>query len=638
MFEYFAPPQGVRHARLRWIAVLALAALAAWAPRAVRAEITPEAREVIDRYLEATGGRAAFESVETVRLKATVQAMGLSGSLTSWQQRPDRRAADTHIGPLALKDGFDGTRGWRVMPDGKMVILDGKDLEDARASTWFENQRWLDADQGGGSVRLHGYEREGDVAYTLLDVAPPVGRPRTLWFNQTTGLLDRVEWQDDNRKVTVRQSDYREIDGRRMPFRSLTQIAGMPANDITVVLDSVWINPAIAEAQFAPPGGDAPKVTYLKTPGHARIPIEYRQRHVWLKASVNGGPPQDFLYDTGASITVIDSAYAAEIGLDLEGRLQAAGAGASGGASFAAIDAVRIEGPDGDGIELRDRNVAVLNINPHLAPFMWRDCAGIIGYDVISSFVNEIDFDGGTVTFHDPKTFAYAGEGASVPFRLAGTVPVIPITLDGTLEGEVRLDVGSSATVDLHSPFVKQHDLLARPGKKVEVTSGGFGGTFSSTLVRMKTLKVGPYVWNDPIVSLSGATTGALASEDYAGNAGNHVMERFKCTFDYERRVVHLEPGRRFTEPFRFDRAGVRFRRDGDALAVAEIIPGSPAEKAGLVTGDPLVSLDGRPAASWTLDELRTLFEEGKPGRKVKVETMHDGRKKKATMKLETIL
>src|SRR4029077_15822639 len=139
--------------------------------------------------------------------------------------------------------------------------------------------------------------------------------------------------------------------------------------------------------------------------GHARLPFEYLGRHVWLRASVNGGPPADFVYDTGASITVIDSAYAAKIGLKSEGQLQGEGAGSAGTGAFSTLQSLRVSGADGDGVEMKDMKIAVLSVNSTLAPFFWRDCAGIIGFDLINRFVNEIDYDGNTLTLYDPKAF-----------------------------------------------------------------------------------------------------------------------------------------------------------------------------------------------------------------------------------------
>jgi hypothetical protein len=353
---------------------------------------------------------------------------------------------------------------------------------------------------------------------------------------------------------------------------------------------------------------------------------------------VNDGPPADFIYDTGASITVIDSAYAAKIGLQTEGLQQGQGAGATGSASFAALSSLTVAAVGGDGIEVKDARVAVLSVNSVLAPYFWRECAGVIGFDFINRFVNEIDFDARVLTLRDPKTFQYAGRGAAIPMTLAGHTPVVTMKLDGGITGGFRVDVGSGSTVDLHTPFVKQHDLVARAGRGVEVMGGGFGGTFTTRIVRMKKLEIGPYSWADPLVSLSQATAGAFTSEDYAGNIGNRILERFKVTLDYERRQMWLEPGKLYARRDPMSRSGLQLVRRADVVKVAAVLAGSAAEKAGLQVDDAVTALDGRPVMELGFEGVAALLDEGTEGSTHTLAIVRAGKAKTIKLTLRQML
>ena len=604
----------------------------------VRAEIAPEARPVLDRYLSAIGGRPSFESEHSTHLKASLTAFGLNGTTESWSIAPDHRASFTKVGPFSLREAFDGKVGWRTDPGGKVLILDGKDLDAARGSAWFENERWLAADQDGGKVAYGGVVKDSTGTYNVLEITPPTGRMRRYFFNTTTGLIDRTEVKQDQQTVINLSSDYRRVEGRVVAFKSVTTIVGMPQNTISVVLDSIEFNVPVADSIFKAPDVPPPAVAWLRTPGTARLPFHYRGRHLWLRASVNGGPPADFIYDTGASITVIDSAYAAQIGLKTEGAMQAQGAGSAGNASFSKLQSLKVAADDGDGVELKDQKVAVLSVNGFLAPFFWRDCAGVLGFNFISQFINEIDYDGEVLTLREAKHYQYAGKGERVPFALAGTVPAVRMSLDDKYEGIFRVDVGSNSTVDLHGPFVKQNHLEKPGGKFLEVTGGGFGGTFTSRLQRMKEIKLGPYIWNNPLVSLSGAQSGALTSEDYAGNIGNQILERFKCTFDYEHHDLYLEPGKKFTQPDRFSRVGVQLAKYGDEVKAMQVLKGSPADRAGLKEGDLVVSINGKACLEYDPDSIGKLFDEGAVGSTVVFEVSREGAKKKLSVKLKEMV
>jgi hypothetical protein len=635
----------------RLVATLALACTAAvLAATPARATISPEAAKVVRRYLEATGGAAAFAAESTSYTHAKIFAFGFEGSFASWNARPSRRYSRTELGPFKLSEGVNGTTAWRTDPTtGVVRPLADHDLDQALASAWFEGERWSEPGEGGGSVSVAGNEKDSLGTYTVLAVTPPdlagAGRtvtPRQLWFDDKTGLLSILRSKDDQREVFTRLSDWRLAAGRKRAFVNESGVAGMPANRVKAVADTLLANIGVDGLPFSPPqaasaGGPSP-VSWLATPGTAKLPFDYRARHVWLKASVNGGPPQDFLFDTGASVTVIDSGWAATHGLKTEGRMQAAGAGAAGGASFATLGTLRVASAANDGVELKDVKVAVLDVDPSFQPMFWRSMAGVIGYDVISRFVVTVNYDDSVLVLHDPATWTYAGTEKPLPMVMNGTVPALEGKFDDADKGLFRLDVGSSSTVDVHAPFAKKTGIVNRMGKTTRFDGVGFGGSFTSEVGRLRSMSLGPYEWDDPVVVVSHATEGAFASEEFAGNIGNRILERFRVTFDYERRQIYLEPGRHYADRDHLTRAGVLLTRRAGRVGVESVLDKSPADHAGLRPGDQVLSVDGRDIAEWDLPEISALFDEGEVGRKVPLRVLRGGQEKQLRMKLAEVV
>ena len=622
--------------RIRRLFVL-LSLLTALAPAAARATITPEAKTVLDRYLQVTGGRDKWQATRSTHVKGKLTAFGLQGTLEAWRKAPDKRSSAISIGPITIKDWQSGNQAWRLDTSGKILPLDGVALEQALSSGWFENERWLEPDQAGGAITRLADVTDSLGSFAVLEVTPPGAKPRRLEFDRKTGYLVRLITKSDQMTVTTTNSDYRSVNGMMVAFKSVQEVAGAAANNATVTVDSILVED-IPDTQFTPPAEALAPVTWLKTVGVARIPFEYHSRHLWIHASVNGGPPADFLFDTGASVTVIDSAYAAKIGLKSVGNMHAEGAGSGGGASFATLDRLRLTTADADGVELQNLKVAVLNVNSVLAPFFWRDCAGVVGFDVIVRFVNQVDYDGHNLFLYDPKTFTYEGKGTAVPMTLAGHAPVVNIKLDGLYEGAARVDVGSGSMLDLHTPFVAKYELIAKAPRAITVMGGGFGGTFESKLARMKSLEIGPYRVDEPLIGLSTTTEGALASEDYAGNIGNELLERFKVTLDYERRKIYLEPAAKYTKRPGFSLFGAQLAREDGTIKAFQVLKDSPADRAGLAEGDEVVSIDGVAAAQLDPDQLEQKFVDGVAGTRVKLVVLRNGKQKNLNATLKEIL
>ena len=219
-----------------------------------------------------------------------------------------------------------------------------------------------------------------------------------------------------------------------------------------------------------------------------------------------------------------------------------------------------------------------------------------------------------------------------------GTVPALTGKFDGTDEGLFRLDVGSSSTVDVHAPFAKKTGILNKMGRTTRFDGVGFGGSFSSDVGRLRSMSLGPYEWDDPVVTVSHATEGAFASEEFAGNIGNRILERFRVTFDYDRRQVYLEPGKHYADRDHLTRAGLLLTKRAGRVAVESVLKNSPAERAGLRPGDQVLSVDDRDIATWDLPEITALFDDGEPGRKVPLRVLRDGREKQVKMRLDEVV
>jgi hypothetical protein len=92
----------------------------------------PEARTIIDRHIEAVGGREAMTAYSSshVRGRFSMPATGISGPVEIFAARPNRTLMRMTISGIGdLEEGFDGTVGWMLSPVTGPMLIEGAELE-----------------------------------------------------------------------------------------------------------------------------------------------------------------------------------------------------------------------------------------------------------------------------------------------------------------------------------------------------------------------------------------------------------------------------------------------------------------------------------------------------------------------------
>jgi hypothetical protein len=161
--------------------------------------------------------------------------------------------------------------------------------------------------------------------------------------------------------------------------------------------------------------------------------------------------------------------------------------------------------------------------------------------------------------------------------------------------------------------------LLGGKHKEVQHWVGGIGGAFVENVCRLDSLELGPFRFMEPVAGLTTHHQGGAGSKEVQGNIGTTVLERFRCTFDYARGTLWLEPGARYAQREAFTRSGLWFTRWAGVVVVVGVVRHSPAEDAGLKVRDVLRAINGRAIEEWTPEQLDALLQDGNTGTVVKL-------------------
>src|SRR6266516_3965486 len=198
----------------------------------IRAATLPSAREVLDRYVRAVGGREQWLKLRFAHLTGDFESeeLGFSGPLELWTAAPNRHAARIGLERYGqVLQGFDGKRGWVLEPQQDIRFIEGSDLERLREEADFRAQLHEPASFARieTTAQLSWEER---VCYQLHFVTKS-GRAFAKFFDRENGLL--LGRRDPDGAMTIYR-DHRSFEGLKMPTLELKSAGGLRRQTIQI--------------------------------------------------------------------------------------------------------------------------------------------------------------------------------------------------------------------------------------------------------------------------------------------------------------------------------------------------------------------------------------------------------------------
>jgi zinc protease len=227
------------------------------------AAAVPSADQVLDHYVQAIGGRAAWMKLTSRVSKGTIEipAMeNLSGTLEIHEKAPNCMLAVINLGGGVFRQGFDGTVAWSDNPRDGLRVLTGGELEDARREASFYHP--LELQKNYTKLTVSGIERVNEHdTYVVVGVREK-GAPDKMYFDVQSGLLVRSVNQrytpDGLTEFQADVDDYTALDGVKLPF-TVRQSGGGSA--FVIHFTEVQHNLQLTVAQFAMPAAEPPADT-----------------------------------------------------------------------------------------------------------------------------------------------------------------------------------------------------------------------------------------------------------------------------------------------------------------------------------------------------------------------------------------
>lgn len=553
----------------------------------VSAQEISDPYEILNLYSEKLGGLARLKAEKSSYSEGTLSYGGMEGSIKVWSRRPSRNRVEVALGPLNIIQGDNGEHKWIVDQNGKLQVITNPDEASIkRRQVRRLIEEYAHAERGSNifSLSLEGIEQVDGKEYYVIKVTNNINLDSfTSYINTETFLQEKAVYIEDVQSRDVFYGDYREIEGLLIPFWT-KEVAHETGQAQEIILTRYALNPDIDAALFEPPEQGAKDYRFVDGNCAEDIPFEFVGNHLYIPAAVKG-KERLWILDTGAPVTVLNKAFAEELGLELKGDIKGRGAGGTVDASFTTLPPFSVSG-----VQFEEQTVAVVDMN-ELIRRIGLDMVGILGFDFLSRFVTKIDFADELVSFYDPETFEYDGDGHMLDIHIENSAFEVPATLDGVHSGNWLFDIGAGTT-HLDGRYARREGYADTNG--VLGMGHGAGNEYQLKHVKCDSMQFAGFTVYEPMISFSYGGSGTTFTADRIGILGNSLFRNFVIYIDYAGERLIVEKGKKFNKSWPVDNSGLQIAWGNNReIEVSYVSPDTPAKNAGFLKGDILKMING---------------------------------------------
>jgi hypothetical protein len=372
------------------------------------------------------------------------------------------------------------------------------------------------------------------------------------------------------------------------------------------------------------------------------LPFSLVNNLILIPVQINGSDTLQFIFDTG-----LDNSIICELGRDETLELKdAREVLVQGPGSADPIEAFQSKGNNlrvGD-ISIQDQNYIILASNVlQISRKMGTRIHGLLNMKAFQDYIVEIDYDRKLLTLHQSCYFSEQKDldgYTTLQMDMINSIPYIPaaiFTNDTTCRPvKLMLDTGSGNALSLDTGSLPGYSIP--DGSRDGYLGYGINGQVEGKIGRITGMDIGPFHLENVLVSYPDSMPDVLheRAAGHNGSLGAEFLRRFNLILDGPGNKIHIMANGAIDEEFRFDMSGLELQvpvPDEHRYIIVGIRKQSEAERAGIMPGDEILSINGIPAIQLNLDEIYHYLL-GNDGRKIRLELLREGKKTRASFQL----
>jgi uncharacterized protein DUF620 len=227
-------------------------ALVLGAAAAMAADDLPKGETILDKYVEVTGGKAAYAKIhsEISTGTMTVAAMGVKGDVTAYQAEPNKQLVEVNIEGIGkILEGTNGDVAWGLSAMQGPRIKEGEEKAKALESARLNGEaQWRDVYKSAETTGVEAVD--GKDCYKVV-LTPKTGSLVTKWYDKETNLLVKTSATLKTAMGEIQSeatmSDYRKEGDILVPHKTVSRAMGQ---EFTITIDTVKHNAEIPKDKF----------------------------------------------------------------------------------------------------------------------------------------------------------------------------------------------------------------------------------------------------------------------------------------------------------------------------------------------------------------------------------------------------
>ncbi len=211
--------------------------------------------EIIAKNIQAKGGLEKLKGTNSVKMTGVATVQGTKVPIVTVSKRPNMMRNEMEMAGQKLIQGFDGTSMWMSVPGmPPQEVPAGPQTEILKRNSQFD-PLFIDYKEKGHKIEPKGKTTDAGKDVYHLVVTTKDGQVAHYYIDMATGLETKtvMEIEDPAMKgqLEMRMSDYRNVDGRMIPFTILQVMNGNTVAELR--FEKVEFNVSLDDALFKMP-------------------------------------------------------------------------------------------------------------------------------------------------------------------------------------------------------------------------------------------------------------------------------------------------------------------------------------------------------------------------------------------------